>query len=157
MKIIKGVIGGIIYGLGLSFCISFIFMLIAQRLAGGTTYVIGESWLYFATIIPFILTFAVLGFYFTKHENISNKKFWLLSLISALFITLFSGTIGAITGEYVVRVLIRGGEYHWQMLIGDIFLWDSIYVFILLPITVPLARLIIQVFFELLKKYKIVF
>lgn len=157
MKIAKGVIGGIIFGFSLSFCISFIFMLVAQRLAGGITSLFGESWLYYATIIPFILTFAVLGFYFTKQENVSNKKFWILSLISALFITLFSGTFGAVMGEYVVRVLIRGGEYHWQMLIRDIFLWGSIYAFILLPITVPLARLIIQVFFELLKKYKIVY
>ena len=154
MRITKGVIVGIIFGLGLSFCISFMFMLVAQGLAGGFTSLFGESWLYYATIIPFILTFAILGFYFTKQENVSNKKLWLLSLISALFITLYSGTIGAVTGEYVVRVLIRGGEYHWQMLIEDIFLWGSIYAFILLPITVPMVRLIIQVFFELLKRIK---
>ena len=55
------------------------------------TSLFGESWLYYATIIPFILTFAILGFYFTKRENVSNKKLWLLSLISALFIALFSG------------------------------------------------------------------
>ena len=154
MRMTKGVIVGIIFGLGLSLCISFMFMLVAQGLAGGFTSLFGESWLYYATIIPFILTFAILGSFFVKQENVSNKKLWLLSLISALFISLYSGTIGAVTGEYVVRVLIRGGEYRWQMLIKDIFLWGSIYAFILLPITIPMVRLIIQVFFELLKKIK---
>ncbi|MFE6169329.1 hypothetical protein ACQKND_23000 [Viridibacillus arvi] len=80
----------VLLGFGLSFCISFILMLV------------GESWLYYATIVPFILTFAILGFYFTKRENVSNKKLWLLSLITALFITLY-GTIGALFGEHVVR------------------------------------------------------
>ncbi len=37
MRITKGVIVRIIFGLGLSFCISFMFMLIAQGLAGGFT------------------------------------------------------------------------------------------------------------------------
>ena len=155
MRITKGLIIGTIFGFCLSFCISFIFMLLAQGLAGGVTSLFGESWLYYATIVPFIFTFAILGFYFTKRENVSNKKLWLLSLITALFITLYSGTIGAVTGEYVVRELIRGEEYHWQMLIEDIFLWGSIYAFILLPLTTPLARLIIQVFFDLFKKCKI--
>jgi len=149
----KGVIVGIIFGLGLSFCISFMFMLVAQGLAGGFTSLFGESWLYYATIIPFILTFAILGFFFVKQENVSNKKLWLLSLISALFISLYSGTIGAVTGEYVVRVLIRGGEYHWQMLIEDIFLWGSIYAFILLPLTIPFARLIIGVFYKFIIRF----
>ena len=63
MRITKGVIVGIIFGLGLSLCISFMFMLVAQGLAGGFTSLFGESWLYYATIIPFILTFAILGFF----------------------------------------------------------------------------------------------
>jgi len=155
MRITKGLTIGIIFGVCLSFSISFIFMLVAQRLAGGIPSLFGESWLYYSTIVPFILAFAILGCYFTKKENVSNKKLWLISLLTALFITLYSGTFGAVTGEYIVRVLIRGGEYNWQMLIGDIFLWGSIYAFILLPLTTPLARLIIHVYIELLKKYKI--
>ncbi|MGG0657705.1 hypothetical protein [Rummeliibacillus pycnus] len=161
MRITKGVIVGIIFGLGLSFCISFMFMLVAQGLAGGFTSSFGESWLYYATIIPFILNFAILGFYFTKQENVSNKKLWLLSLISALFITLFSGTIGALFGEYVVR----GGSLRTYTATGGytgvnvegVLIWGTIYAFILLPFTTPLVRLIIQAFFELLKKYKIAY
>lgn len=158
MKIIKGIIVGIIFGFGLSFCISFMFMLVAQGLAGGYTSLFGESWLYYATIIPFILTFAILGFYFTKKENVSNKKLWLLSLLSALFITLYSGTIGALFGEYVVRggslrTYIDGG--YTGVNVEGVLVWGTIYAFILLPLTTLLARLIIQAFFELLKKYKI--
>ena len=78
-------------------------MLFAQGFAGGLTSLNGESWLYFATVIPFLLTFMILGAYFSKREKVSNKNLWLLSIISALFITLYSGTIGAIFGETIVR------------------------------------------------------
>ena len=160
MKITKGIMIGVIFGCGLSFFISFVFMLVAQGLAGGFTSLFGESWLYYAAIIPFILIFAILGFYFTKNENVSNKKLWLLSLISALFITLYSGTIGALFGEYIVRggslrIYIEGG--YTGVNVEGVLVWGTIYAFILLPLTTPLARLIIQAFFELLKKCKIAY
>ena len=158
MEIKKGIIIGTILGFGLSFFISFIFMLVAQRLAGGVTSLFGESWLYYATIVPFTLTFAILGFYFTKKENVSNKKLWLLSLITALFITLYSGTIGALFGEYIVRggslrTYTEGG--YTGVNVEGVLVWGTIYAFILLPLTTPLARLIIQLFFDFLQKYKI--
>ena len=158
MKITKGIMIGITFGLGLSLCISFLFMLAAQSLAGGFTSLFGESWLYYATIIPFILTFAILGFYFAKRESVSTKKIWFLSLISALFITLYSGTIGALFGEYVarggsLRTYTAGG--YTGVNVGGVLTWGTIYAFILLPLTVPLARLIIQAFLELLKKFKL--
>ncbi|NMO80082.1 hypothetical protein [Niallia alba] len=158
MKITKGIIIGIIFGLILSFCFSFIFMVVAQGIAGGFTSLFGERWLYYATFIPFVLTFSILGSYFAKRENVSNKKFWLLSLISALFITLYSGTIGALFGEY----LVRGGSLRTYTAGGftgvnieGVLIWGTIYAFIMLPLTVPLARLSIQVFFQLLSKFKI--
>ena len=123
-------------------------MLFAQGFAGGITSLNGESWLYFATVIPFLLTFMILGAYFSKREKVSNKNLWLLSIISALFITLYSGTIGAIFGETIVR----GGME--TINIEDTLIWGTIYAFILLPFTTPLARLFIQLFIELLKKYK---
>lgn len=158
MKITKGIIIGIIFGLILSFCISFIFMVVAQGLAGGFTSLFGERWLYYATFIPFVLTFSILGSYFAKRENVSNKKLWLLSLISALFITLYSGTIGALFGEY----LVRGGSLRTYTAgsftgvnVEGVLVWGTIYAFIVLPLTVPLARLSIQVFFQFLIKFKI--
>lgn len=158
LKSAKGIIIGIIFGVGLSFCISFLFMLVTQSLAGGFTSLFGESWLYFATIIPFILTFAILGLYFTKRKSITNKQLWFLSLITALFITLYSGTIGALFGEYVVRggslrTYTEGG--YTGVNVEGVIVWGTIYAFILLPLTTPLARLILQMFFEFLKKYKI--
>lgn len=155
MKPTKGMMIGIIFGFVLSFCISFMFMLFAQGLAGGFTSLFGESWLYFSTIVPFILTFAILGFYFTKKEMVSNKKLWLLSLISALFITLYSGTIGALFGEWVVRggslrTYTEGG--YTGVNVDGVLMAGVVYAFILLPLTTPLARFIIQAFLELLKK-----
>ena len=38
--------------------------------------------------------------------------------------------------------------------VEGVLIWGTIYAFFLLPLTTPLARLVIQVFFELLKKYK---
>ena len=88
-------------------------------------------------------------------STVSNKKLWLLSLISALLITLFSGTIGALFGEYVVRggslrTYSEGG--YTGVNVEGVLVWGTIYAFILLPLTTPMARLIIQLFFELLKK-----
>ena len=142
----------------LLFCISIILMLIAQGLTSSAKFLYGEGWLYFATIVPFVITFSVLGFYFTKRGNVSNKKLWLLSLLSALFITLYSGTIGALFGEFIVRggslrTYTEGG--YTGVNVEGVLVWGAIYALILIPITAPLARLIIQVFFALLKKYKV--
>ncbi|HWJ78005.1 MAG TPA: hypothetical protein VNR61_08000 [Niallia sp.] len=158
MKIIKGIMIGIIFGLILSFCISFMFILIAQGLAGGFTSLFGERWFYFATILPFIFTFAILGFYFAKRENVSNKKLWLLSLISALFITLFSGTFGPLFGEFIVRggsIRTYTANGYTSVNVEGVLIWGTIYAFILLPLTTPLSRMLIQAFFELLKRYKV--
>jgi hypothetical protein len=160
IKNIKGMIIGVIFGFVLSFCLSFMFMTFAQQLAGGVTSLFGESWLYYATIIPFTLTFGIFGFYFVKRGNASNKKLWVLSLLSALIITLYSGTIGALFGEYVVRggslrTYFEGGNAGVN--VEGVLVWGTIYAFILLPITVPLQRLIIHLFIELFKKFKVIY
>ncbi|WP_102275907.1 ABC transporter permease family protein [Cytobacillus massiliigabonensis] len=157
MKLIKGITLGTIFGIVLSFCISFMFMQAVQGLAGGFTSLFGERWIYYATIFPFVITFVMLGYYFTKKENITNKKLWVLSLLSALFITLYSGTIGAIFGEYIVRggslrTNIDGG--FTGVNVEDTLVWGTTYAFFLLPITTPLARLIIYAFIGFLKKCK---
>ncbi|MED3552620.1 hypothetical protein [Cytobacillus praedii] len=158
IKNIKGMIIGVFWGFVLSFCLSM-FMTFAQQLAVGVTSLFGESWLYYATIFPCPLTFGIFGFYFVKRGNASNKKLWILSLISVLFITLYSGTIGALFGECIVRggslrTYIEGG--YTGVNVEGVLVWGTIYAFILLPITVPLQRLIIHLFIELLKKYKVI-
>ncbi|EWG12293.1 hypothetical protein [Cytobacillus firmus] len=158
MKITGGVLIGFIFGFVLSLCLSFLFMVAAQGLAGGFTSLAGERWIYYATFPPVTITFSILGFYFARQENVSNKKLWFLSLISALFNSLYSGTIGALFGEYAVR----GGSLRTYTASGaagvnveGVLIWGTFYAFILLPLTVPLARLLIGAFFELLKKFKI--
>ncbi|WP_245637770.1 hypothetical protein [Cytobacillus solani] len=102
-RIMSKKIAGVVFGIIISFITALLFMLIAQVWAGGMTTYWGESWLYFSVIIPFAITFGVLGRYFHKKNEISNKRLWLISLLSAFFVTLFSGTIGAILGETIVR------------------------------------------------------
>lgn len=103
----KGIFIGITFGMVLSLVISFGFMLFAQGLAGGATSLFGESWIYFATIIPFTITFSILGIYFVRREKRTNKNLWLISFVSAFFVTLYSGTIGALLEEYIVRGGLR--------------------------------------------------
>lgn len=158
MKITKGVFIGFIFGFIFSLVISFVFMLFAQAMAGGFTSLTGGSWLYYATVVPFIVTFMILGAYFAKRETVSNKKLWLISLQSAFFVTLYSGTIGALFGEWVVRggrfiVPIEGG--YTSVNFEGTLIWGVVYAFVLLPLTTPIARLLIQGFLELLKKMKL--
>jgi hypothetical protein len=63
----------------------------------------------------------------------------LISLYTAIFISLFSGTIGAILGEYIVR---EGFE---TIVIEDTLLWGTIYSFLLLPVSVPFMRVNIEI------------
>ena len=154
MKVIKGILTGIAFGIGLSVAISFGFMLVAQLLAGGFTSLSGDAWLYFATIVPFALTFAIVGIYFVSREHPTNKKLWLISVISAFFVTLYSGTIGALFGEYIIRGGLRtytDGGYVGVNVEG-VLVWGTIYAFIFLPFSTPLARWFIHIFQLLLRK-----
>ena len=139
-------IKGLIFGAAFSFVTALLFMLIAQALAGGFTLFWGESWLYLSVIIPFSVTFAVLGGYFHKRKEISNKTLWLISLICAFLVTLYSGTIGAIFGETIVR----GGME--TMNIEGTLVWGTIYAFILLPLTTPFGRLLIGIFYKIIRR-----
>ena len=137
---------GLIFGALLSFITALLFMLIGQTLAGGITSFWGESWLYFSVIIPFAITFAVLGGYFHNRNEISNKKLWQLSLLSAFLVTLYSGTIGAIFGETIVRGGMR------TINIEGTLIWGTIYAFILLPLTTPFARFLIGIFHKIIRR-----
>lgn len=137
---------GLIFGALFSFISALLFMLLVQSLAGGITVFWGESWLYFSVIIPFAITFALLGGYFHNRNEISNKKLWLLSLLSAFLITLYSGTIGAIFGETIAR----GGMK--TINVEGTLIWGTIYAFILLPLTTPFARILIGIFHKIIKR-----
>lgn len=134
------VVFGLFFGAIISVLTAFLFGSFAQTAAGGMTSLLGESWLYLSLAVPFTLTFAVLGGYIYNRTSITNKKLWLISLISAFFVTLYSGTIGAIFGEAIVR----GGMK--TINIDGTLGWGTIYAFVLLPFTVPFARLLIGLF-----------
>jgi len=84
----------------------------------------------------------LLGGYFYNRNEVSNKKLWLLSLVIAFIVTLYSGTIGAILGEYIVRGGIE------TINVEGTLIWGTIYAFVLLPVTVPYARILIGVFYH---------
>jgi hypothetical protein len=59
-------------------------------------------------------------------------------------VTLYSGTIGAIFGELIVR----GGME--TINVDGTLVWGTIYAFLLIPITTPFARLIIGIIHSLI-------
>ncbi|MGN4126052.1 hypothetical protein ACMGD3_13735 [Lysinibacillus sphaericus] len=159
MKITKGIFIGITFGIVLSLVFSFVFMLFAQGLSGGVTSIYGESWLYLSTIVPFTLTFSIIAIYFVRREKPTNNKLWLLSFISALFITLYSGTIGALFGEYIVNGGLQTYSENGSVGVNvkGVLVWGIIYAFIFLPFSTPLARWFIHVFHMLLGKLNITY
>lgn len=138
-------IKGSVFGILCSIVAALLFSILAQTWAGGMTLFWGESWLYYSVIIPFTITFAILGFYFPTIKELSNKKLWLISLICAFLVTLYSGTIGAIFGETIAR----GGME--TINIEDTLVWGTIYAFILLPLTTPFARLLVGIFYKIMR------
>lgn len=141
----RSLLKGFVFGALFSLFTALLFMLMGQFVAGGFTSFWGESWLYFAVIVPFVITFTVLGGYFHNKNEISNKKIWLISLLCAFLVTLYSGTVGAIFGEFIVR----GGMK--TINIEGTLVWGTIYAFILLPFTTPFARLLIGIFHKLIR------
>lgn len=141
---LKAVLQGAFFGMIISLVIAFFFMLFAQMAAGGVTRLGGESWLYFAVIVPFVVTFAIVGYYLHGKDAVPTKTKWLISVVSAFFVTWYSGTIGAIFGETIVR----GGMV--TINVEGTLIWGTIYAIVLLPITTVIAYGCICVFYELL-------
>lgn len=127
---------GFLFGIVLSGIIPMILMIFGQLLAGGLSSLWGESWLYFAFIVPFTANAVILTGYFHSSRDIAPKKMWLISVISAVTVSLYTGTIGTITGEAIVR----GGFASVNM--EDTLQWGPIYAALLLPISIPLCWLL---------------
>ncbi|WAA11976.1 hypothetical protein [Fervidibacillus halotolerans] len=135
---------GLIFGILSSLFSAWLVMFFGQILADGLMSFWGELWLYYAVIIPFAIAFTILGVYFDKNE-VTNKKRWMISLLCAFFVTWFSGTIGAIFGEAIVR----GGLD--TLPIEDVLIWGTIYAFILLPITIFYARFLVEFLYHIIR------
>lgn len=143
------VVGGV-YGAILSLFLSFLFMGFGQSAAGGFTSLWGEKWLYSSTLFPFIISFSILGFYLNKRtKQQTNKKKWIISFLLAFLITLYSGTVGALFGEFMVRGTLE------SLNISGTFTWGSIYSIIFLPVTTVIAYCLIYGLEGILKRFVI--
>lgn len=135
---VKGVLKGITIGIFCSIFIPYLFNSVGNTLAGGHINYWGASWVYIAFSIPLMLSMVIMGYYLSTQKNISNKKMWWISFFVALIVSLFSGTLGILISEMIVR-----GNLNTFNLEGSM-IWGVIYSIILLPITVPSGKLILN-------------
>ncbi|MDP5275956.1 hypothetical protein [Chengkuizengella axinellae] len=130
------------------FCGTIVVITVVTLVRGGINILfMGESWLFYATIIPFILTFVCLSLYLPQ-TKLSNKRLWIISFICSWSIILFSGTIGALIGETIVR----GGTDTINF--DGTLIWGTIYSFILLPFAAPVGYILIRFFSFIIRKVK---
>lgn len=98
----------------------------------------GDSGVYIAFSIPLMLSMAIMGYYLSTQKNIPNKKMWWISFFVALIVSLFSGTLGILISEMILR-----GNLNTFNLEGSM-IWGVIYSILLLPITVPSGKFILN-------------
>lgn len=134
----QGILKGITLGIFCSIFIPYLFSSIGGTLAGGRISYWGASWLYIAFSIPMILSMAILGYYLSTQKNISNKKMWWISFFIVLIVSLFTGTLGIIISE----LILRGNLNTFNL--EDSMIWGVIYSIVFLPITVPSGKLILN-------------
>ncbi|MFJ7662421.1 hypothetical protein ACIQXW_08475 [Lysinibacillus sp. NPDC097162] len=148
----KGILKGITIGIVGSFIIPYFFHRIAYGLAGGYVSLSywGDSWLYIALSIPLILSMAIMGYYLSSQNNVQNKKMWWISFFVTFIVSLFTGTLGIIISEIILR-----GNLNTFNLEGSM-IWGVIYSIVLLPITVPLGKFILSLLYIWIQKNKVI-
>ncbi|MGA3674761.1 hypothetical protein [Lysinibacillus agricola] len=134
----KGVLKGITIGIFCSIFIPYLFNRVGNTLAGGYINYWGESWVYIAFSIPMILSMVIMGYYLSTQKNIPNKKMWWISFFVTLIVSLLTGTLGILISEMILR-----GNLNTFNLDGSM-IWGVIYSIVLLPITVPSGKLILN-------------
>lgn len=85
-----------------------------------------------------ILSMVIMGYYLSTQKNIPNKKMWLISFFVTLIVSLLTGTLGILISE----MILRGNLNTFNL--DDSMIWGVIYSIILLPITVPSGKLILN-------------
>ncbi len=149
MKTFKAISIGVVYGIVTSTLFSFVFVLFGQVAAGGFTLLVGEAWLYIATLPAFILGFAILGYIFSKNITFNNKSGWIYNCIIAFIVTFYVSTIGAEIGHHLLYPNGMGiyESYVYFAEYGDnMFYWGLVYSVVLLPLTTVIARYLIKLF-----------
>ncbi|MDM5248549.1 hypothetical protein [Lysinibacillus sp. G4S2] len=134
----QGTLKGMTIGIFCSIIIPYFFSNVGDTLAGGRMSYRGENWLYIAFSIPIILSMAIIGYYLSTQKNISNKKMWWISFFAALIVSLFIGTLGILISE----MILRGNLNTFNL--EDSMIWGVIYSIVLLPITVPSGKFILN-------------
>jgi len=134
----QGILKGITLGIFCSIFIPYLFNSVGDTLAGGRLSYWGASWVYIAFSIPLMLSMVIMGYYLSTQKNIPNKKMWWISFFVALIVSLFSGTLGTLISELILR-----GNLNTFNLEGSM-IWGVIYSIILLPITVPSGKFILN-------------
>lgn len=147
----KGVFKGITIGIVGSLIIPYFFNRIAYGLAGGYVNLSywGDSWLYIALSIPMIISMAIMGYYLASQKNVQNKKMWWISFFVTFIVSLFTGTLGILISELILR-----GNLNTFNLEGSM-IWGVIYSIVLLPITVPLGKFILSSLYLWIQKNKV--
>lgn len=135
---VKGVLKGIFIGIGSSFFIPYFFSSASESLAGGRMSYWGQGWLYIAFGIPMILSMAIMGYYLSNRMKIENKKLWRISFFITLIVSLFTGTLGILISEMILRSNLN------SLNVEGSIIWGIVYSIIFLPITVPLGKFIIN-------------
>lgn len=144
--------------------VTFVFILGLEMVAGGAMGLERKLFAYIVNTIPFALTFVILGYLLSKKKTISNKKLWVYSGISMLFLSLYSGTVGNVLGELMGRkaALERntGAEYEFSTVYETIavdmtMFYGAILALFLLPLSIPLQRYALKFFLLLFKKFDI--
>ncbi|WP_243296609.1 hypothetical protein [Bacillus litorisediminis] len=150
MKYLSWVIG-MLFGGVISLIAAWLIMYLGQMLAGGITSFWGEPWLYYSIVFPSAVTFSILAGYLYNKSEAANKKLWLISLCCAFIVSWYSGTIGAIFAEFLIRGTlepINGASPN----IEGILIWGTIYAFLFLPITTAVFRFLIDLLRRLLQR-----
>ncbi|MGE7673022.1 hypothetical protein ACQKMV_05465 [Lysinibacillus sp. NPDC094403] len=134
----QGILKGITLGIFCSIFIPYLFNSVGDTLAGGRLSYWGASWVYIAFSIPLMLSMVIMGYYLSTLKNIPNKKMWWISFFVTLIVSLFTGTLGIIISE----LILRGNLNTFNL--EDSMIWGVIYSILFLPITVPSGKFILN-------------
>lgn len=161
MRTVKGIFLGAIFGFCFSILVPIVFIVGFTMVVGGGEI---QLWLFSITAIPFTFAFAILGYLLAKKNTLSNKKLWVYSVISSLFISYYSGTIGIVFGELIGRKVAlernTGLEYDLATVYSTIavektMINGAILASILLPLTIPVQRFALNLLLSLFNKFNI--
>lgn len=122
--------------------LSCLIILISGYWGSGLEMLWREKQLLFLITTPFLIVSAVFGVYFLKNNNINSKILWNLSFITTILLSFYFLIIG-----YGLAQLILLDEEHLRRTpVAGIWVWGSVFMIILFPVALPIARVSIGIF-----------